>query len=69
MDAGPSVCDVIGCGESATASYLDASGSHLLEFGICPAHHSRLRTGAQPVIVTERFGPSDAEGHPALLLE
>jgi hypothetical protein len=68
MDAGPSVCDVLGCGELATASYLDARDSYPLEFSICPAHRSRLQAGAQPVIVAERFGLSDVDGHPALLL-
>lgn len=68
-DAAPSGCDVVGCDESATASYLDAADSRLLEFSICPAHHSRLQTGAQPVIVTERLGLSGRGGHPALLLD
>ena len=69
LDAGPSVCDVVGCDESATASYLDARDSHLLEFSICPAHYSRLQAGAQPVIVADRFGLSDVNGHAALLLD
>jgi hypothetical protein len=69
MDAGPSACDVVGCNESAAGTYLDARGSQLLEFGICPAHHVRLQQGVQPVIVAERFGLADVDGHPALLLD
>lgn len=69
LDAHPSFCDVVGCDESAITSYLDARGSDLLEFSICPAHSMRLQTGARPVVVAEPVGLSDAHGHPALLLD
>lgn len=69
LDASASVCDVVGCDEAATATYLDTRDSQVLEFSICPVHFFRLRKGPQPVIVAERFGLSDVDGRPVLLLD
>jgi hypothetical protein len=68
-DAGPSDCDVAGCNEPATASYLDARDSRLLEFAICPGHYARLQSGEQPVVVAERFDLADLDGRPVLIME
>lgn len=65
----PSACDVVGCNKSAAQSYLRARDSQLLEFSICSVHYLRLPKGAKPVIVAERFGRSDGDGHPVLLLD
>lgn len=69
FDAAPSVCDVVGCDEAATASYLDARDTRLLEFSICPGHHVRLQKGARPVIVAEGPGLSDVDGRAVLVLD
>lgn len=60
---------MIGCHQSAVASYLDACGSQAVEFGVCPIHHVRLQKGLEPVIVAEFLGLFDVDGHPALLLD
>lgn len=69
FDARASDCDVVGCDKPATGSYLDARDSRVLEFGICADHHVRLQKGEQPVVVAERFGPSDFESRPVLILD
>lgn len=68
-DTSPGVCDVIGCDEPATATYLDARHSQALKFSVCPVHFDRLQQEPQPVIVAERFGLSDVDGRPVLLLD
>jgi hypothetical protein len=68
-DAGPSVCDVVGCDLPATGTYLDARDSRMLEFGICEGHYTRLQNGEQPVVVAERFDLADLGAHPVLILE
>jgi hypothetical protein len=68
-DAGPSACDVVGCDEPATASYLDARDSRLLEFAICPGHHARLQSGERPVVVAERYDLANLDGRPVLIME
>ena len=69
LDAPPSVCDVVGFDEPTTATDLDTRDSQVLEFSICPVHFFRLQKGPQPVIVAERFGLSDVDGRPVLLLD
>lgn len=69
LDAAPSCCDVVGCAEPATGSYLHARDVRLLEFSICAGHYVRLQNGAQPVIVTEGFGLAHADGDAVLILE
>lgn len=68
-DAAPSGCDVVGCDEQATGSYLHAWDSLLLEFAICTGHHARLQTGVKPVVITERFNVAGLEPDPVLILE
>lgn len=69
IDAAPSSCDVVGCGEPATGSYLHARDARLLEFGICTGHHARLQNGERPVVLAE---PTTLRGsklsRPALVL-
>lgn len=68
FDAAPSNCDVMGCEEPASGSYLHARDSRLLEFAICPGHYARLQKGGQPVVADD---PSwvNTDCRPALILE
>lgn len=65
-DAAPSSCDVAGCPEPATGSYLHARDAEHLEFGICPEHHAHLQKGARPIVVSE--GYDALHGRPMLVL-
>lgn len=67
-DAVPSSCDVVGCDEPATGSYLHARDTRLLEFGICIRHHARLQNGERPVVVADSYDAPGLDGRPALVL-
>lgn len=64
MDARPSGCDVVGCDQPATGSYLHSRESLLMEFSICDGHYARLRNGEPPVIADD-----PGLGAPVLILE
>lgn len=69
-DAAPSGCDVIGCDEPATGSYLHARDTRLLEFGICIGHHARLQNGERPLVIAEPTAlRGSTSSRPALVLQ
>lgn len=63
------VCDVVGCDKPASGTYLNGVSRPGYQFFICAEHHDRLKAGAQPVIVAERFDLAQMEVGPALVLE
>lgn len=68
IDAAPSACEVVGCDEPATASYLHARDARLLEFSICTDHYSRMQHGEQPTVVGEGGDLAPLDGPAALLI-
>lgn len=58
-------CEVEGCEESATGSYLHSRvATPAIDFGICEAHYEQLKAGARPVVA-----PAQASnGRPVLTL-
>lgn len=68
MDATPSRCEVLGCDEPATATYLHAVDKRLVEFSICGGHSARVERGERPVVAAERSDPADLAGRTVLVL-
>lgn len=68
-DAGPSVCDVAGCTDEATGTFLHARDARLLEFGVCSGHYVALQSGERPVVASDRVGPGDPNEEAVLILE
>ena len=69
MDAAPRRCDVPGCDEPATRSYLHARLARMLEFSICTGHYARLQNGERPVVVAERLDLAALDDRPGLVLD
>ena len=46
-------CEVAGCGDRATGSYLHSAHGDPVEFAVCAAHVSRLQAGTRPVVLVE----------------
>lgn len=61
-------CDVVGCSQPGSGSYLAASDTRVLRFAVCDEHLSRLQAGARPTVVAERLDLSRLDALPALLL-
>lgn len=57
-------CDVAGCGDPATGSYLHSAHGDPLEFAVCAAHVARMQAGTRPVVLVE----DDADGRRATLV-
>jgi hypothetical protein len=60
-DAASRACDVVGCDEPATGSFMRARDARLVAFSICDGHFVRLQLGDRPRVVDD--------GLPALVLE
>lgn len=53
-------CEVAGCGEPATGSYLhSAARGAAVEFGVCATHVARLQAGSRPAVVVENGDDGD----------
>lgn len=47
-------CQVAGCGELATGSYLHSGHGDAVEFAVCATHVARLRAGSRPAVRVEK---------------
>lgn len=68
-DQRPTICDVVGCEEPTTGSYLDTKAHGGFQFWVCAEHFARLQGGEQPVIVAERWDLAQLDARPALIME
>jgi hypothetical protein len=59
-------CEVVGCDDPATGSYLHAAHGAAVEFLVCAGHVARLQAGVRPVVLADR---RDDGRRPTLVLE
>ena len=52
-------CEVVGCGERATGSYLHSARDAAVEFAVCATHVARLQAGTRPAVVVEDGADGD----------
>lgn len=57
-------CDVAGCGDPATGSYLHSGDGDPVEFAVCAAHVARMQAGTRPAVLVE----NGADGRRATLV-
>lgn len=50
------LCEVAGCEDPATGSYLHAGPGDAVEFRVCAGHVARLQGGTRPAVVVEKRG-------------
>ena len=51
-----SACDVVGCGDPSTGSYLHATTRSAIQFAVCDVHFDQLKDGGKTVILDGRKG-------------
>lgn len=57
-------CEVTGCDDPATGSYLHSAREGAVQFAVCAAHVARLQAGSKPAVVMQ----DDGEGQRRALL-
>jgi hypothetical protein len=62
-------CDVVGCDQPPTGSYLSAGRTEVAEFAVCHTHLAKMKAGRRPVVVEALQAAPDAAPSASLLFE